>query len=44
MKKKLFRERRSVIEEQTNTNSVIDTIKDKVSKKGIKRANKKVDK
>lgn len=44
MKKKVFRERRNVLEEQTNTNSVIDADKEKVSKKGFKRANKKEDK
>lgn len=37
MKKKVYRERRSVLEEQT------DTVKKKASKKGIKRT-KKVDK
>ena len=43
MKKKVYRERRSVLEEQTNPNSVIDIVKKKTSKKGIKRT-KKVDK
>ena len=43
MKKKLFRERRNTLEEQTKPNSVIDIVKEKVSKKGIKKA-KKVDK
>lgn len=43
MKKKVYRERRSVLEEQTKPNSVIDIVKKKTSKKGVKRT-KKVDK
>lgn len=40
MKKKLFKERRYTLEEQTKPNSVIDIVKKKVSKKGVKRAKK----